>query len=230
MMDVFLVPVGNDRYELYCEPAEGDHPNSGVTAQLLRRVRDIAAAEQEARRDRHVSRRGGRGKGTGSWVSRIQRGLARGMAEWVARQRLFWHLRHVAIGTLVHPADLSSAEAQSVARNRLQHYGDHHRFWMVVDGFGVLVFGPLFFFVPGPNLISWYFAVKTAGHWLAFLGARRGVTGVDWSSRVSSVLVSLRQALVLPRGERHQRLRALSRELHLEHLATFVERTMLDQS
>ena len=229
-MDVLLVPVGDNRYELYCEPVEADHPSSGAMTQLLHRARDIAAAEQEARRDRRAARRDGKGEIGRGWFSRVRSSLTRGMAEWVARQRLFWHLRHVSKGVLVYPADLSSTEALSVARDRFQHYSDHHRFWMVVDGFGVLVFGPLFFFVPGPNLISWYFAVKMTGHWLAFLGARRGVSVVDWTSRASSVLVTLRRVLALPRGSRRRRLRELSRELQLEHLATFVERTRLDRS
>ena len=35
-MDVLLVPVGDNRYELYCEPVEADHPSSGAMTQLLR--------------------------------------------------------------------------------------------------------------------------------------------------------------------------------------------------
>ena len=108
--------------------------------------------------------------------------------------------------------------------SRRQRQSDHHRFWMVIDGLATAVFGPLFFFVPGPNLISWYFAAKMAGHWLAFRGARRGVYGVEWSAEVSPVLDDVREALALPAGERRPRLRALSHALHLEHLATFIER------
>jgi len=228
-MNVFLVPVGNDRYELYCEPSEVDQTSSGVVAHLLRRVRDMEVAEQRARRDRRAARRGDKPKGFEACVFRARGGLARGMSEWVGRQRLFWHLRHVSEATLVYPGDLSSAEALSVAHRRLQHHREHHRFWMVVDGLGALVFGPLLFFVPGPNLISWYFAVKMAGHWLAFLGARRGVASVEWSPRVSSALVALREVISFPRGSRRQRVRALSTELRLEHLVSFIERTVPDQ-
>lgn len=224
-MDVFLIPVGDTRYELYCEPSEADQPSGGVAAQVLRRARDVVRAEQEARRDRRAARRAGTRRGADSWMTRARSGLTRALAEWVAQQRLLWHLRHVDDGVLVHPEDLASEEAMSIARGRLQDQIDHHRFWMVMDGVGVLVFGPLFFFVPGPNLISWYFAAKMAGHWLAFQGARRGVAGVEWSPRVSAVLSAVRQTLALPPGARRPRLRALSRELGLEHLATFLERT-----
>ena len=115
-----------------------------------------------------------------------------------------------------------------MARGTLQRDIDHHRFWMLIDGLGVLVFGPLLFFVPGPNLISWYFVAKMAGHWLACRGARRGVSGVEWSTRASEALAAVRGARAMPPGDRRPRLRALSKELHLERLATFVERTAPD--
>ena len=93
---------------------------------------------------------------------------------------------------------------------------------MVVDGLVTAVFGPLFFFVPGPNLISWYFAAKTTGHWFAFQGARRGVDLVSWSERPSEPLTAVRAALRLPATERHRRLGELAAELQLVHLATFI--------
>ena len=54
-MDVFLVPVGVVRYKLYCEPGELDQQGSGLAGRVLRRFRDVAAAEKEARRDRRAS-------------------------------------------------------------------------------------------------------------------------------------------------------------------------------
>ena len=224
-MDVFLVPVGDGGYELYCEPSEADHPTRGVTAHVLRRAREVIAVEQEARRDRRAARRAGNGKQVDGWLVRMRVALTRGMAEWVAQQRLLWHLRYVNRAVVVHPDDVDNKEALSIARGRLQHHSDHHRFWMVIDGLAMAVLGPLFFFVPGPNLLSWYFAVKAAGHWLAFRGARRGATSVEWAASTSVVLTAVREVLPLPAGQRRSRLRALSRQLHLEQLATFVERT-----
>jgi len=155
----------------------------------------------------------------------------RGMAEWVAEQRLLWRLRQQDAAVLVYPADLDPDRAMSMARGTLQRDIDHHRFWMAIDGLAVLVFGPLFFFVPGPNLISWYFVAKMTGHWLACRGARRGASKVEWSTRASEALVAVRAARAMPPGgDRPLRLRALSKELHLERLATFVERTAPDTS
>ena len=220
-MNIFLVPVARTRYELYCEPNDADHPPGAVTGKLLRRAREVLAEEQEARRDR---RRAGAAGADEGWTARMRAALTRGLAAWLSQHRLLWHMRHVREGVLVHAGDLDAEQALAIARGRLQRQSDHHRFWMVIDGLATAVFGPLFFFVPGPNLISWYFAAKTAGHWLSFRGARRGVSRVEWSARVSPVLDEVREALALPAGERRPRLRALSRELQLEHLATFVER------
>ena len=230
-MEVFLIPLGETRYELYCEQSESDHPQrKGFAGRMLRRVREVPAAEHEERRDRRAARRPGASDRPDGWMARVRSGLVRGMAEWVAEQRLLWRLRQQDAAILVCPDDLDPNRAMLIARGTLQRDVDHHRFWMLIDGLGVLVFGPVFFFVPGPNLISWYFAAKTAGHWLAFRGARRGVSGVEWSTRASEALAALRQALALPPGDRRPRLRALSKELHLEQLVTFVERTAPDRS
>ena len=221
-MNIFLVPVDRSRYELYCEPNDADQPSGSVSAKVLRHAREVLAAEQEARRDRRTAPPADTDKI--GWTARLRSELTRGLATWIAQHRLLWHMRHVREGVLIHSEDLDAAQALSIARGRLQRQSDHHRFWMVIDGLATAVFGPLFFFVPGPNLISWYFAAKTAGHWLSFRGARLGVSRVEWSARVSPVLDEVRQALDLPADRRRPRLRALSRELHLDHLATFVER------
>ena len=48
--------------------------------------------------------------------------------------------------------------------------------------------------------------------------------------RASGALAAVREARAMPPGERRPRLRALSKELHLERLATFVEDTAPDTS
>jgi hypothetical protein len=219
-MEVFLVPVEETRYELYCELGASDQAqHTGLAGRMRRRFQEVLAAEQEERRDR-----------SGGWMARLRSGIVRGMAEWVAEQRLLWRLRQQDAAILVYPNDLDPDRALSMARGTLQRDIDHHRFWMLLDGLGVLVFGPLLFFVPGPNMISWYLTAKMAGHWLAFRGARRGISGVEWSARASGALAAVREARAMPPGERRPRLRALSKELHLERLATFVEDTASETS
>lgn len=223
MKKVFLLPAGEARYELYCEPSGIEHPRRvGIVGRVFGRVREVVVvAEQGRRRERHGVKGGVQG-----WVERVREGLVRGIVEWVSEQRLLWHLRHETNATLVFPDDLDSERAMSIMRATLRRDIDHHRVWMVVDGVAVIFFGPLFFFVPGPNLISWYFAAKTVGHWLAFQGARQGLSRVTWLTCESQGLTAVRQALTLPPIERQHRLSAVSEELQLEHLATFLERTV----
>ncbi len=218
-MEVCLVPAGETSYELYCEPPDMDH--AGVTGRLFRRVRESLAPDPDAPQ----SRRSELTDASEGWAARLRVGVVRGMAEWVAEQRLLWHLRHQDTATLVFPDDMDADRALSIVMTTLRRDRDHHRFWMVVDGLATAIFGPLFFFVPGPNLISWYFAAKTTGHWFAFQGARRGVDLVTWSGRPSAPLTAVRAALRLSSTERHRRLGELAAELQLLHLATFIQRT-----
>jgi hypothetical protein len=88
-MDVFLVPVASDRYELYCE--ETDDPQADVAApptgffrRLVYRFRELLAeAERERRRT-----------GTGNadtpqpFSARVRKRIMRYVAESIAEQRL----------------------------------------------------------------------------------------------------------------------------------------------
>ena len=58
-MDVYLVPLGADRYELYCEVPDDDEPDAdaepraGVFARMRARFREmLAEAERERRQGR----------------------------------------------------------------------------------------------------------------------------------------------------------------------------------
>ena len=221
--EVFLVPSRGTSYELYCEPAEDDSPGSSRAGRLFRRVREMLSTDRGG--DDPPRAESGTVISGSSWTDRVRAGAGRRLSEWLAEQRLLWHLRHPSAVTLVFPNDIDAERALSIARVTLRRDRDHHRTWMVVDGLATAVFGPLFFFVPGPNLVSWYFAAKTAGHWLAFQGAGRGVNQVHWSARPSGALAAVRDALARPPAERHHRLGELATELQLDHLALFVQRT-----
>ena len=91
-MDVYLLPVGPERYELYCEipdepeTEEGEAP-TGFFRRLVQRFREmIADAERERRQGApHAAPRG--------WVARIRAKTMRWVAEAIAEQKLLWHLR-----------------------------------------------------------------------------------------------------------------------------------------
>jgi hypothetical protein len=91
-------------------------------------------------------------------------------------------------------------------------------------GLLVAITGPLFFFVPGPNIVSWYFTFRAVGHYLSWRGARKGLTAIEWRPEASAPLTSVRFAIALPAADRRHRLEEISAALGLKHLTGFVER------
>lgn len=227
-MDVFLVPVGGDAYELYSEvrertPEVASAPRGPVgrlVAGLGRRLRVLAAAaERERRRVPSRSRR------TERWPRRLWRAILRHLAETIAEQRLLWQLRRETEAALVYPADLAAAEASARLRRMLARDRDRHRLWLAVDALLAAITGLLLVFVPGPNVVAYYFVFRFVGHYLAWRGARSGLDGVSWRLQPSAALTELRAALALPRPERDRRVRELAARLGLGHLDAFVRRT-----
>jgi hypothetical protein len=82
----------------------------------------------------------------------------------------------------------------------------------------------VFFFIPGPNIIAYYFAFCAVGHYLSWRGAQRGLSDVTWRMKASQALSVLRQAITLPPSQRGPRVDEVARELGLEHLPSFMER------
>ena len=225
-MDVFLVPVAPDRYELYCEehdaPPDADEapPPRGFFRRMAHRV---SQQLDEAERQR---RRGGPppDEVPRSFFGRVHARLMRWIAEWIAEQRLLWQLRNKVSACLVYPDDVSEAHARQLLRRSLQRDWERHRFWMIVDSLG-LIGSALLILLPGPNFIGYYFLVRTGGHYLSLRGARRGLVKVDWSVQASPALTSLRSMVNDPPDAREERVRAVADTLRLEHFASFFQRS-----
>ena len=220
-MEVFLVPVAQERYELYCEvPDEPEAPEAepprGFFRRMTHRFREMIA---EAERDRRLGRR----QVPSSWTSRVKARLLRWVAESIAEQRLLWHLRRQEQGTLFYPDDMPEASAVEKLRAQLKRDFDKHRTWLAVDSVGFVASG-LLMLVPGPNVLAYYFAFRMVGHFLSLRGARQGLSGVTWSYQPSPPLTELRRALELRPEARDPQVREIANRLRLEHLATFFER------
>jgi hypothetical protein len=225
-MDVFLVPVAPDRYELYCE--EHDEPTAGADAVpprgfFRRMAHRVSEQLDEAERQR---RHGGppADEAPRSFLGRVQARSMRWVAEWIAEQRLLWQLRKKVAACLVYPDDVSEAHARQLLRRSLQRDWERHRFWMIVDGLG-LTGSALLILLPGPNFIGYYFLVRTVGHYLSLRGARRGLVTVDWSVQANPALASLRSMVNDPPDAREERVRAVADTLRLEHFASFFQRS-----
>jgi len=231
-MDVFLIPLGADRYELYCEPRaitpelEPDAQIVGLMGRLKRYFREVMVAAEQARTQPGAAGDVANSTNPGAKVGILARLKARGLAwiaDAIAAQRLLWALRQETAATLVYPADMRADEADDCARRLLQRDADRHRWWLVIDSL-LLILSALLILLPGPNLIGYYFAFRVVGHYLSWRGARNGLDAIQWSSAPSEPLAEVRAAIALAPTQRTHRLREVASRLRLDDLPTFVER------
>lgn len=222
-MDVYLVPIGGDRYELYCEVPDEPHeaaaaPPKGMFRRMSHRFHAVLAEAERERRQGHSE------PARGGWSARLKARSMRWIAESIAEQRLLWHLRRQSSGTLFYPDDIEEAHAVGVLRAKLGRDFDRHRFWLIVDSIGFVASG-LLMLVPGPNLLAYYFAFRLVGHYLSLRGARQGLERIAWTHERSAPLSDLRHAIDLDDEVRERRVLDVASRLRLDHLAAFFKRT-----
>jgi hypothetical protein len=225
-LDVYVIPVATDRYELYVERRV--HVDEGVPASgLVGRIRDrfwslLRAAEEREERPRDETVETG-------WVARLKAWFLEWIAQRVAEQRLLWNLRGCSEAVAVHPQDMAFDQVLTLVRRVLQRDYERHRRWFVIDGLGFLVtsvfLGPLFLLIPGvANLPAAYFGFRLLGHCLSLVGARQGLRRVNWTGRPAAPLDALRDLVTAPAHERDARVREVADRLQLERLPHFFER------
>jgi hypothetical protein len=221
-MDVYLVPIGGERYELYCEvpdePQEpAEEPPDGFFQRMKQRFITMLAEAEHQRRHGHSEPE------HLGWLGRVKAKSMRWVAESIAEQRLLWHLRRQEQACLFYPHDLAEAPAVAIMRKQLGRDFDKHRFWLIIDSIGFILSG-LLMLVPGPNVLAYYFAFRMVGHYFSLRGARQGLSGVVWRNEPSTPLSELRRAVALDGEERERRVLDVAVALNLEHLVKFFER------
>jgi hypothetical protein len=226
-MDVFLLPVASDRYELYCEEPDEPQPHAttpptGFVRRLIHRFRELLAeAERERRRgapaDAGAPQR---------FTARVRARVMRYVAESIAEQRLLWQLRGRTEAVLFYPDDLNEAHAREILRRQLNRDFERHRFWLAIDSVGLIASGALML-LPGPNIVAYYFAFRIVGHFLSVRGARQGLLAVQWTPKASTPLSALRGVVGVPPDVRADRVHEVATTLRLEHLAAFFQRTAI---
>ncbi len=227
-MDVYLVPVGSDRYQLYCESPAEDLPElpageSGLWKRLSARFAAMLASIEREHERLERSRAAARLRRRKGWMTRARMRGVRWLAEKVAEQRLLWRLRTQREACALYPVGMGDERAMSVIRGNLARDFGRHRWWLAVNtlaGIASLALMPL----PGPNVIGFYFAFRIVGHFLAVRGARQGLDVVCWRLRESAHLAELRSSLALPPPERERIVAEVSRQLGLRRLPRFFKR------
>jgi len=225
-MEVFLIPVGSDRYELYCEvpdeePVDAREAPRGFFKRMLRRFRDALA---EAERERHRAYQPSNDDTHEiTWYQRVKRATLRRVAESIAEQRLLWHLRRQQQAVTWYPVDVAPEAALRTLRTALGADFDHHRRWLAIDGI-LFVLSAILVVLPGPNVAAYYLAFRVVGHYLSMRGARQGLDCVKWDLRASDPLAELRPLVALEPELREARVSEIAERLRLERLVTFFDR------
>jgi hypothetical protein len=220
-MNVYLVPAGANRHELYCEaPADEPVPDSTPRSFWGRMAESFRSAVREGEEEQAGTTTDPSAAGRG----RFRRAITRRIAAVVAEQRLLWRLRHETAVRLMHPDDLTGERALEMTKAEFGADLAKHRNWCAIDALLTAITGPALFFVPGPNVVSWYFLFRAVGHYFAFRGARQAVNVVRWTPCASAPLTELRRALDLVAEERERRVDDIARQLGLERLSVFIAR------
>jgi len=181
-MEVFVIPVGADRYELYYEQTvelepDAEPPRTGIMAALQRQF-DELLRKAEA----HRQHRGEAMDTPQSWMGRMQDRMLSWIAERIAEQRLLWNLRKQDVAVAVHPQDMDADQVLLHIQRVLQRDYERHRFWLAIDTVGLLLSWPLTV-IPGPNVLLFYFLFRVGGHWMSMRGANRGRHQVVWNRK-----------------------------------------------
>ena len=219
-MDVYLVPVGRDRFECYYEAADDQEPEPVAGQGFFARMRATFSQQlREAEQSRHEAPL----DEPKTTLARLQRRMMRWIAERVAEQRLLWHLGRATAATLHVPDHLDAAAASKVMRTSMQRDADSHFRQLLIHSVALLIAIPVAV-LPGPNVLGYLFTFTVVGHFLAWRGAKRALNGVAWAVTPNADLTDLGSALTLGAEARHARIHEVAERLRLPRLATFVER------
>jgi hypothetical protein len=216
-MIVYLVPAGGDRFELYSEAGEEPSPAPAREDGRLRRWAHAASVQwhqivETARR--------GRAKGR---LARWRDAVVCRLAESIAEQRTLWALRNQIAAVLRFPGNVPEARAKGELERAVAAARRHHFRWLVIDGI-LFVSSVVFFFVPGPNIVAYYFLFRLIGHLQSWRGARQAMELVAWSLTPDPGLAELASLVDVPRAERRPRVEAIAERLNLQRLASFFDR------
>ncbi|MFM8535154.1 MAG: hypothetical protein ACKOEC_16450 [Acidimicrobiia bacterium] len=218
MMDVFLVPVGRDRYECYFEAAddEVDEPaGQGFFARLKWRFDEQLREAERARHQKSIEEPAG-------VLGRWQKRSLRWMAERIAEQRLLWQLRKVEAATLHISDDLPADRANAIMRDSMRRDADRHRNRMIPHTL-ILIASGLVAIVPGPNLLAYLFTFTAVGHFLSWRGASHAVHKVAWTMSPRAELTDIHRAFALAPDARHAAILDAAERLRMPKMARFVE-------
>ena len=102
------------------------------------------------------------------------------LAETIAEQRTLWALRTRTAAALRYPGTIAVERARSSGREGVVPRAPASSRWFIID-LVLFVSSVVFFFIPGPNLVAYYFAFRFIGHLQSWRGARQAMDLIKWS-------------------------------------------------
>jgi hypothetical protein len=225
-MDVYLVPIGRDRYECYYEAEEVeetiDPAEQGFFARMRHRFNEQLKEAERARHQKVIDE-------PKTFVGRLHRRSMRWIAERIAEQRLLWHLRKASSATLHTSQDLVPSDAEAIMRDSMKRDADFHRNRLIPHTLA-LILSAAVAVVPGPNVLGYLFTFTVVGHFLAWRGAVNALNGVRWTVVSNPALTDLRYAFSLEGDARHRLIKDVAQRLHMPKMARFVEQMAVPTS
>ena len=218
-LDVYLVPVGGDRFECYYEAVEDEEtvePGDGFFARMRCKFHEQL---REAEQARHQVPR----EQPKTFLGRMHRRSLRWIAERIAEQRLLWHLRKAECARLHVSEDVPLDRADAIMRESMKRDAESHRNLLIPHTLALIVSAAVAL-VPGPNVIGYLFTFTVVGHFLAWRGAVNALHGVAWTILPNPALTELHRAFSLDPDARHHVIRDVAHRLHMPRMARFVER------
>jgi hypothetical protein len=219
-MDVYLVPVGRDRFECYYEAADDDATEEpvegkGFFARLRTRFNEQLKEAEHARHQKAIEE-------PKTFLGRIHKRSMRYIAERIAEQRLLWHLRKAEAATLHISADLTPERAEAIMRESMKRDADRHRNRTIPHTL-VLIASGVVAIVPGPNILAYLFTFTAVGHFLSWRGASNALNKVVWTMAPDPALSEIHRAFALAPEQRHRVILQAAERLHMPRMARFVE-------
>lgn len=212
-----LVPIGRGRFDLYSEEPEPQDDALAHDAGRVRRWLHAAGEQWHSYVDQARM-----GESAGWWASWRNAVISR-LADSLDEQRTMRGLRTAASAQLLYPSTCDEAGARAELMRLLSAASRSHGRRLVIY-LSLFVVAGILAFLPGPNVVAYYFGFQGFGHLQAWRGARHAASEVQWSLLPSPDLAELSRLAAQPHAQRADAVSAVAERLGLEHLAAFFER------
>jgi Mitochondrial K+-H+ exchange-related len=230
-MTVFLVPVGQGRFELYSETPEEPAAPPEEGAGRFRRWTHAANAQwhalvDAARNTRHEhaadAPRSGTTGGIRRWLVQWRDRIVCRLAESIAEQRTLWSLRKELTAAVRFPSNIDESQARTVLEQSFAAARRHHGIWLSID-LVLFIASGILFFVPGPNIVAYYLAFRVVGHFNSWRGGRQAQQ-ISWAFEPDGNLAELGSLVDVACDTRAPLVAAIAARLNLPRLGAFFER------